>query len=45
MESVISKKTCERINGAQYVVRGTDVNTVNSVSKLVDSGVIHSLNI
>ena len=30
---------------ALYVVRGTDVNTVNSVSKLVESGVIYSLNI
>ena len=45
MESVISKKPCEGINGALYVVRGTDVNTVDKVSKLVESGVIYSLNI
>ena len=45
MKSVISKKPYEEIKGALYVVRETNVNMVDGVSKLVDSGVIYSLNI
>ena len=35
----IREKPFEGINGALYVVRGM-VNTVNNVSKLVDSGML-----
>ena len=38
---MISKKPYEGINGALYVVRGTDANTVDCVPKLVDNGVIY----
>ena len=38
----ICEKPFEGINGALYVVRAM-VNTVDSVSKLVDSGMLYSL--